>query len=169
MAGATLLAFESHPPIEGMVFALSERADQVADTRSMLERFGPIFLSHMREQFATEGALAGGWHELSTAYERWKSEHYPGRPIGVLEGHLRRAMTGGAGYTETIGETEASWGLGGGPAMAYGKYFAGGGRGPARPVIKWGPAQVRDYQKAAHEWLVAALQDRAEGGPWRPV
>lgn len=170
MAGATLFSFTTVPPIEGMTFALSERADAVEDLHSLLEAFGPVFRRHMQEQFATEGALAGGWADLNPRYEAWKSEHYPGRPIGVLTGALRSAMTGGAGYTEDIGSDTASYGLGGGPATVYGKYFAGGGRGPARPVLKWGSAQVRDYQKAAHLWLVDALQARAAPGEsWRPL
>lgn len=165
MAGATLFSFTTIPPIAGMTFALNARADDVADLRSLLEAFGPVFRAHMQEQFASEGELAGGWAPLSPAYAAWKAEHYPGRPIGVLEGHLRSAMTGAAGYTEDIGSDAASYGLGGGPATEYGHYFAS-----ARPVVKWGSEQVRDYQKAAHNWLVNALQGQAAPGEsWRPL
>jgi len=160
MGGPSLL-FDLHtdPPIEGMRFALDRAADNVSDFSTLLEGFGDIFKGHMRQQFGSEGAWgAGGWAELSPAYDIWKRENYPGRPIGVLSGALRSSMTGGSGYDEKIGHDEASYGMSAGSAAApYGKYFAGGGRGPARPVVKWGSAQSRDYQKFAHEWLHQAL------------
>lgn len=157
MGNATLFSFETYPPIEGMVFALGKAADNVHDTQSLLEGFGQIFTGLMQKQFASEGSLAGGWAALSEPYATWKAATHPGAPIGVLSGALRSAMTGGAGYTERIGSEEASYGLGGGPASVYGKYFSGGGRGPARPVIKWGTGEVRQFQKYAHEWLHRAL------------
>jgi hypothetical protein len=159
MAGPSVL-FELHtdPPIEGMRFALDRAADNVSDFTSLLEGFGEIFRGHMTRQFVTEGSLAGGWADLSEPYATWKAEHYPGRPIGVLSGALRSAMTGSAGYEEKITSDEASYGMSAASsATPYGKYFAGGGRGPARPVIQWGSAQSRDYQKFAHEWLIQAL------------
>lgn len=160
MAGPSIL-FELHaePPIEGMRWALDRTAENVADFGPLLEGFGEIFRGHMQRQFASEGSLAGGWAALSPAYEAWKTEHYPGRPIGVLRGHLRSAMTGGAGYDEQIRGDSASYGMGAAsPARAYAKYFAGGGRGPARPVVKWGAEESRAYQKYSHEWLLQAVE-----------
>lgn len=159
--GAPSILFDLHtdPPIEGMRFALDRAADNVSDFHTLLEGFGDIFKGHMQQQFASEGAWgAGGWAALSDAYDMWKQEHYPGCPIGVLSGALRSSMTGGDGYDEKIGHDEASYGMSAGSdAAPYGKYFAGGGRGPARPVVKWGSAQSRDYQKHAHQWLLWAL------------
>jgi len=153
MADGTLFAFEVDPPIEGMVFAFGQAAGNVEDMTGLVEGFGTIFTGLMQRQFGSEGALAGGWAPLSAAYAAWKSARYPGRPIGVLSGALRSAMTGGAGYTAQVSSTSGSFGLGGGPATAYGMYFAGGGRGPARPVIKWGSGESRLFQKWAHAWL----------------
>jgi phage gpG-like protein len=156
---ALLISLTTDPPIQGMVFALDKAAENVSDFHPLLMQFGDIFKRLMTEQFASEGSLAGGWAGLSTAYETWKSEHYPGRPIGVLEGHLRSAMTGGSGYTQHVGSSEADYGLGGGPATVYGKYFSHGtDKMPARPVVKWGTAQTREFQKSAHEWLHHALE-----------
>lgn len=153
MGMGTLFAFETMPPIEGMVFALNQAADNVEDMTELVEGFGVIFTDLMIEQFASEGSLAGGWAALLPAYETWKQEHYPGRPIGVLEGHLRNAMTGGAGYTKHVSKDSGDFGLGGGPATVYGKYFSGGGKGPARPVVKWSGSESRRFQKFAHVWL----------------
>ena len=66
-------------------------------------------------------------------------------------------MTGGSGYTQHVSSDTGDYGLGGGPATVYGKYFSGGGRGPARPVIKWGSGESREFQKFAHLWLHNAL------------
>lgn len=153
MSGATLFALDANPSVEGMSFALGMAADNVSDMSELLTGFGVIFKQLMQKQFATEGSLAGGWAALSPGYAARKAMTHPGRPIGVLDGHLRSAMTGGAGYTEQVSSDSGSFGLGGGPAAAYGKYFAGGGRGPARPVVKWRSAESRAFQKFAHAWL----------------
>jgi len=64
---------------------------------------------------------ASPWPELSSEYARWKSFHFPGKPIGVREGNLRndtefdgvREITPDeASYTfgqSEIARNEAAW------------------------------------------------------------
>jgi len=147
---AIKFSLTTEPPIEGMVWALDQMADGVSDFSTLFEGFGSIFRGFMQQQFATEGSFgAGGWSVLTKTYALWKEEHYPGRPIGVLTGALRKAMTGAEGYSAEITKDSASWGMSGASsASVYGKHFAA-----RRPVIKWSGQQSRAFQKFSHVWL----------------
>lgn len=149
----------SDPPIDGMVWALDKLADGVSDFTTLLEGFDTIFRSFMTKQFESQGSFgAGGWQALSPAYDAWKQEHYPGRPIGVLTGALRSAMTGSDGYSAEITRDSASYGMSAGSAAtAYGKHFAA-----RRPVIAWSGAQSREFQKFSQVWLNTEL-DKVKG------
>lgn len=152
-APRTLFNITPTPPIAGMVFALDRFAEDVSDFSELFEGFGEIFRDLMTEQFSSEGKFAGGWASLSPRYAAWKEEHYPGRPIGVLRGYLRDAMTGKTGYSELVGKTQASWGMSvTSQASEYGEYFS-----ERRPVIKWTRAESRRFQRYAHVWAYNAL------------
>jgi len=144
----------TEPDTKVLSFALSRFAEYVDDMTTLFEAFDPLFRGAMQKQFASEGGYgSGGWAALSPAYAAWKAEHFPGRPIGVLRGHLRSAMTGGSGYSSEIEPHRASYGLAGGPAAEYGQYFDQGGRGPARPVVRMPSSEGRTWGKVAHSWL----------------
>jgi hypothetical protein len=51
-------------------------------------------LDSVRAQFDTEGAAAHGipWAPLSDEYGAWKAQHYPGWPVLVRDGGMKRAM-----------------------------------------------------------------------------
>lgn len=156
MAGdAIKFSVRTDPNLEAFAFATGRFANKVEDWRPLLEAFGELFKGNEQRQFASEGGNSGGWAPLTEAYDAWKQAHFPG-PIGVLHGFLRSAMTGGDGYTQIVGKTEASYGLGGGPATVYGKYFDGGNtRGmPARKVIAFDSGERARWQKLVHLWLV---------------
>jgi len=163
MAGPrTLFDIQTDPPIAGMKFALDKLADGVSDFSGLFDGYDEIFRTYMVQQFTTEGGFgAGGWHPLSPAYDAWKREHYPGRPIGVLTGALRSSMTGGQGYSARLNKTEASYGMDrGSKALDYGQYFhKGTPKMPARPVIQWSAEQSRAFQKHTHVWLHWEVQD----------
>ena len=148
------------PPLGNLVFAANRTKRSLDDLSELFEVYEQLFRAGMKEQFTRQGAWGntGGWADLSEQYAKWKAKHFPGRPIGFLRGHLRQAMTGGSGYTAEIAKTEASFGMGGGPALAYGKYFSGGGRGPARPVITFPASFKRESEKSAQRWLMNVAQ-----------
>ena len=48
-----------------------------------------------KQNFNTKGGSIGEtWPALSDDYKDWKDENYPGRPLLVLTGKLKQAMTG---------------------------------------------------------------------------
>lgn len=156
------VSFTTDPPLHEFSWQVDRFADEIADLKPLMGLFGDVFRSHMTQQFATEGRHgSGGWDALSPAYEQWKREHYPGRPIGVLTGALRSAMTGGSGYSERISETDASFGMdASSAATSYGKHFDA-----RRPVIRIPQSAVGDWRKACQEWLVAATRKFPIGKP----
>lgn len=52
------------------------------------------------------------WAPLSERYKKWKEAHYPGRPILVLTGKLKKSMTelGSDGNFQEIGKESAVFG-----------------------------------------------------------
>jgi len=147
--------FELHtePDLKVLAFRVRGLINRMEDMRPLLTGFGELFKGAMSLQFATEGRYgSGGWAALSPAYAKWKAEHFPGRPIGVLHGFLRSGMTGGAGYSQHILRQSADYGLGAGPAVEYGKYFDAGGRGPARPVIRFGAGESAKWRRFTETW-----------------
>jgi len=53
-----------------------------------------LFHKFERQLFQTEGGSGehGKWPALSKAYKAYKSKHYPGKPIMVLEGALQASL-----------------------------------------------------------------------------
>lgn len=142
----------TEPPLKELQFRLSRFSDNISDFSSFFAGLGPWFKARMGDVFGSEGAASGPrWADLTPAYVKWKQEHYPGRPIGVLTGALRSSMTGGAGYSQTITKKAASFGMSGSsPALPYGSHFA-----ERRPVLRMPPKWGRETQKLAHEWVIA--------------
>lgn len=147
------LKFEVHSDPEMREFAFRVRgiAAQIDDFTPLLHGLGDLFKAAEQKQFATEGGSSGGWAPLTAAYAAWKEQHFPGRPIGVLRGHLRSAMTGGAGYSQHVTKNAASYGMEGGPALDYGKYFDA-----RRKVIAFGTGESAKWRRMAEDWAAQA-------------
>jgi len=159
MAGNALgFDIEMSPDYRNVHWALTRLENDLSDFRPLFGILGGLFKDAMRKQFATEGAFgAGGWKPLSPAYKLWKEEHYPGRPIGVLETHLRQAMTGGQGYSEHLTDTTASFGMDpSSKATPYGKYFAEKRRVLVLPRSEW----IR-WRHMADQWIMSVLGEAA--------
>ena len=73
----------------------------------------------------------------------------------MLTGALRSAMTGGAGYSQEIGKTRASFGMSeSSKAAEYGRYFSEGTpKMPARPVIVATVMRGKQFQQTATTWI----------------
>ncbi len=79
-----------------------------------------IAVNGVKDHFNAEVDPDGNpWPELQSDYERWKSRHFPGQPIGVQHGLMRGEIDGERsiapdsaewtyGRTET-GREEAAW------------------------------------------------------------
>ena len=154
--GAPVFDLRTDPPLKELQFKLSRFSEGISDFAPMFLRIGAVFRAQEKEQFKSEGALgAGRWAPLSPDYKAWKARKYPGRKIGVLTGALQRSMTGGAGYSQRVTRTNASFGLDpSSKADPYARYFAGGTeKMPARPVIVATALRGRQMSRTVDVWV----------------
>ncbi len=152
-AGKGGFDFRTDPPLKEFEFRLSRFTDGISDWGPMFERIGHVFIKQEKRQFASEGG-PNRWTELSDnpagfGYKSWKQRHYPGQKIGHLTGALRSSMTGGAGYSQRIGKTSASFGMdSSSKAEPYGAYFSA-----LRPVIVATAFRGQEIQQSAIAWV----------------
>ena len=149
-AGKDGFDFRTDPPLIEFEFRLSRFTDGISDWGGMFERIGHVFIKQQKRHFATEGAAGSGrWTKLTKKYAAWKQAHYPGQKIGHLTGALRASMTGGSGYSQTIGKTSASFGMdSSSKAEPYGAYFSA-----LRPVIVATAYRGQEIQQSAVAWV----------------
>ena len=69
-------------------------SDSVNDFTPIFEKLADDFRQTQEEVFKKEGANEGlpKWKPLSPRYKKWKTKYYPGRPILVLKGDLKRSL-----------------------------------------------------------------------------
>jgi hypothetical protein len=147
---------KTYPDTEVLAFRVRGLINRIEDLAPLFEGFGTLFKSELGKQFMSEGANSGGWAPLSPAYAAWKADHFPGRPIGVLSGALRRSMTGGEGYGQEVGARAAWYGQESGPALKYGSYFD-----EHRTVIAFSAGASARWRRLTEDW--AYDQARASG------
>jgi len=80
----------------------SERVQRVLRTvDTKIKNFRPIWddvgdyvRGVFKRQFSSQGASGqtGAWEPLTPAYAKWKEKNYPGRPILVMTGQLKRSV-----------------------------------------------------------------------------
>jgi len=90
------------------------RFDYDIDHVAMIQAFKRIiklFHRWQRKAFRSGGSIqkSGAHAALSDSYREWKERNYPGRPIMVLTGKLRKSMTGGEGGMSTYGRLGREW------------------------------------------------------------
>jgi hypothetical protein len=85
-------------------------ASEVTDLREPLSRVSKRLTETVGQNFLTEGAHGGGrWQSNSTAYQQWKDQAYPGRPLLVLHGDMRAAFL--AHGQRELTATRLVWGI----------------------------------------------------------
>lgn len=85
-------------------------AHEMQDLREPLQRVRDRLVQTTGEQFASEGSHGtGGWQPLSPAYQAWKDEAYPGRPMLVRTGDMRAAFL--VDGTRELTATRLRWGV----------------------------------------------------------
>jgi phage gpG-like protein len=60
--------------------------------------------------FAANGLPVGGWSPLKPRYAAWKARNFPGAPMMVQNGKLRRSLTDLRGNPNRIDKMEAEFG-----------------------------------------------------------
>lgn len=124
--------------IEKFNWAFDTLGKTLSDWRPVWPEIEQVFYRIELEQFNSEGARGGQrWQALSPAYRQWKEKHFPGRPILVRTGTLKRSLTViGTTGSESIRESdEMSLTLG--SRVPYAIYHQRGtSRMPARPPMQ---------------------------------
>jgi hypothetical protein len=139
------------PPLKQFQFNIDKFVKGISDWGPALRVCGELFKRQMGEQFSTGGAASGKpWKENKQSYSDWKFAHYGTRMVGVRTRALMASMTGGGGYSETIGKTSGSFGMSeSSPAKPYGAEFS-----KIRPVIRVTPRWGTQHQQAIHAWVL---------------
>lgn len=114
-------------------------------------KLAPLLEREMQGQFDAEGQGpdAGGWAPLSSRYAAQKAKKFPGRPLLVRRGALRRALTR-SGATNSRREYTATTFRFGTAGIPYASFHqTGTGRMPARPPIDLTEAFEKELRTAA--------------------
>ena len=141
----------------------------VEDIQDFSEAFELLYLDFLElegRNFGAQGTPAP-WAALSPNYAKWKAKHAPGRPILVLRGDMRAALTSRTGASGQIKEID-----GRGKTARYGtslkiaSYHQYGTRHmPARPVVQLTEADKRRWSRAIQTWAKSKLEeDLGQGG-----
>lgn len=127
------------------------------DLREPLGRTADHLVDVVGEQFGSEGAhgLGGRWQDLSPDYQRQKADRYPGMPILVATGEMRRAFL--VHGTRQLTSTRLVWGPAEGSeeeqrALAH---QSGKGSVPQRKIVALTTADKRGIDRIFAEYFSA--------------
>ena len=127
--------------------------EHVADLRPALNAIADQLRDANRRQFESEGRFgSGGWDPLSADYARAKARSFPGRPILVRTGALRRSLTERPFGVEEIGRQTMEVGS----DLVYAQYHQHGTRKmPRRRPVEL-PASVRaDMTRTLQRYIIS--------------
>lgn len=137
-------------------------ADSVNDFSTVFDKLADEFRQSQEQVFANSGAFEGrsGWRKLSPNYRKWKSQHYPGKPILTLRGDLRKSLTQkGGNHIERI--TANSMVIGTKDKKAV-WHHRGTSKMPKRKVIELTEPQKRRWVQIAHTEIFENLMSPNE-------
>lgn len=133
---------------------------EAGDMSDPLEAIGEHIIRTVGDQFLTEGARTGTrWHPLSRAYDRWKDEHFPDRPLLVREGAMRSAALDRR-RALWVGERSMRYTIHDDKAIHHQR---GDGHMPQRKLVDLGIADRREWDRIFADWLTSIRR-----GPLRP-
>lgn len=127
-----------------------------------LQNFKPLwedmkkdFYSIELNQFLSQGR--GGWKALSPKYAAWKAARYPGRPILVLRGDLKRSLISQSHADSIYKPTRSQMEIG--TSKDYASYHqTGTSKMPARPPIDFTGRDKHRLIKRMQEWIVKNMR-----------
>jgi phage gpG-like protein len=128
------------------------------DLRPALDAIAKVVASANQANFDSEGAAGafGRWAPLSPGYRSWKEKHYPGRPILVLTGDLRDALTSTPMQIQYASAHELVMGT----SIPYGAYHqTGTPRMPRRAPVALTEQVKRDMVKVAQRYIATGSTD----------
>ncbi len=127
-----------------------------------LQNFKPLwnemkkdFYSIEMKQFLSEGR--GRWRPLSPEYAAWKNAKYPGRPLLVLRGDLKRSLVSQSHSDSVYKPTRSQMEIG--TSAQYASYHqTGTSKMPARKPIDFTQANKVKFIKRMQEYVVKNLR-----------
>lgn len=143
------MSFQWEPDAETIQMGFERWASLIKDWRPAFTDIANLFRKHEKRHLDSQGASTGEKFEaLSDRYAAWKERNFPGRPILVLRGTLREALTkkGAPGSLEL--KTAKSMVVGINPAYTtpqgvrletYVRAHSRGDGVPRRPPIRYDP------------------------------
>ncbi|MFW6074934.1 MAG: phage virion morphogenesis protein [Chloroflexota bacterium] len=144
-------------------------SDDIQNWQPALERMATDFYETQGDVFLSEGAAEGlaRWAPLSPGYAAWKAQNYEGRPMLVLTGRLRSALTNpsGQGAIKRVEKRRLELGAN----VPVGRrnlallHQRGTDRMPARPVIRISQPQRARWVRILQSYLwEEQLEDHIE-------
>lgn len=143
--------------------------DVTGDWEPAFQLMADDYAATQGDVFDAQGGHEGlsPWAPLSPAYQEWKDQHFPGKPILELTGRLRAAMTlAGTGRVLQISERELVIGA----DIRVGKsgqwnlaalHQQGTRRMPSRPVLRLTEPQKRRWVGFLHKYLWEQMMELA--------
>lgn len=146
---------------KGIDYAIGAIREGISDWREVWPEVERIFYVATLAQFRTIGQRGGTpWAPLSAGYRKWKEKKYPGQPILVRTGRLRRSLTA-VGNEDTIRDQQPM-ALTIGSSTPYGIFHQRGTRRmPARPPLV---LTKTDYGKMVSRMFRYAQKVGADAG-----
>lgn len=108
--------------------------------------------------FTASGLPVGGWSPLKPKYASWKARNFPGAPIMVQNGALRRDLTTLRGAASEIRMTSAKFGTN----IEYAKFHQyGTSRMAKRQIVFEPPLFAKQLAEQAKKHIVDAANNAA--------
>jgi phage gpG-like protein len=120
-----------------------------ADLTEPLTDIAKSLTAAVKSEFATEGAFGGSkWQPLSADYAEWKRKHFPGQPILVRSGDLKRSLT-----EDGVRELRPQYLVFGSDVPYSGFHQRGKGNNPQREMVVVPEFMQHEWDRFFLRWL----------------
>ena len=140
-------------------------------TKKAAPKMQKAFFESNKKVFKSLGGKSGKWKPLSKDYATWKAKHYPGKPLMVREGDLKKSLTKKDDnniYSPSY--TNKTFKLVLGSQVEYGIYHqTGAGHLPTRRVIDLDGQAIRNIFNALQKELIYAIKNKSPFKMTKPL
>lgn len=130
---------------------LARYLNRVVEAEPAFQAMADYVGKELLKNFISQGRYAsGGWAPLSPKYAKWKAKRYPGAPILVRTGQLRRDLTRRPFGVERITDSVMEIGT----DLPYAEYHQTGGRHlPRRRPFELTDTARKELVKIMQRWI----------------
>lgn len=133
---------------------LAKIKKKIIDLNPVWDDVRNVFFDIENKRFETQNK--GRWRPLSPGYAEWKRQHYPGKPIMVLKGNLKKSLTSMSDKTVYI-KNKREMTIGTSIEYALAQHFGikkkGLGGLPSRPLIGITKQDANKFKKIINKYL----------------